>query len=107
VCTDFKVFKVKVPIIFFGTQGFSARRVFRHAGIDVSRSAVVPQIQVVRRTALQNYTSYHDYTVKPDYVAKINQLPSTLHCTAKIDCFAKPHMPRQIDPQNLAMHRKP
>jgi hypothetical protein len=26
VCTDFKMLKVKVPIIFFGTQGFSARR---------------------------------------------------------------------------------
>jgi hypothetical protein len=26
VCTDFKMLKVKVSIIFFGTQGFSARR---------------------------------------------------------------------------------
>jgi hypothetical protein len=26
VCTDFKMLKVKVPIIFFGTQGFSAHR---------------------------------------------------------------------------------
>jgi hypothetical protein len=26
VCIDFKILKVKVPIVFFGTQGFSARR---------------------------------------------------------------------------------
>ena len=26
MCTDFKILKVKVPIIFFGTEGFSARR---------------------------------------------------------------------------------
>jgi hypothetical protein len=26
VCRDFKMFKVKVPIIFFGTPVFSARR---------------------------------------------------------------------------------
>ena len=26
VCTGFKTLKVKVPIIFFGTQGFSAHR---------------------------------------------------------------------------------
>lgn len=26
VCIDFKIFKVKVPIIFSGTQGFPARR---------------------------------------------------------------------------------
>jgi hypothetical protein len=36
LCIDFEVLKVKVPIIFFGTQGFSARRVFRHAGRDVT-----------------------------------------------------------------------
>jgi hypothetical protein len=35
MCRDFKIFKVKVPMIFSGTQGFPARRVFRHAGIDV------------------------------------------------------------------------
>jgi len=29
VYTDFKMFKVEVPIIFFGTQGFSARRDWR------------------------------------------------------------------------------
>jgi hypothetical protein len=26
VCTNFKILKVKVPIIFSGTQGFPARR---------------------------------------------------------------------------------
>ena len=26
LCIDFEVLKVKVPIIFFGTQGFPARR---------------------------------------------------------------------------------
>jgi hypothetical protein len=26
LCTDFKILQVKVPIIFFGTPGFSARR---------------------------------------------------------------------------------
>jgi hypothetical protein len=26
VCIDFEMLKVKVPIIFFGTQGFPARR---------------------------------------------------------------------------------
>ena len=26
VCTEFDMFEVKVPIIFFGTPGFSARR---------------------------------------------------------------------------------
>jgi hypothetical protein len=26
ICTDFKMFKVKVPIIFLGTVGFSLRR---------------------------------------------------------------------------------
>jgi hypothetical protein len=26
VCTDFEMLKVKVPDIFFGTEGFSARR---------------------------------------------------------------------------------
>ncbi len=36
VCTDFKMLEVKVPISFSGTQGFPARKVFRHAGIDVT-----------------------------------------------------------------------
>lgn len=26
VCREFTMFEIKVPIIFFGTQGFSARR---------------------------------------------------------------------------------
>jgi len=26
MCTDFKILKVKVPVIFFGTQGFSSHR---------------------------------------------------------------------------------
>jgi hypothetical protein len=26
MCKEFDIFKVKVPIIFFGTVGFSARR---------------------------------------------------------------------------------
>jgi hypothetical protein len=32
VCTDFKILEVKVPIVFFGTQGFSARRDGRYLG---------------------------------------------------------------------------
>jgi hypothetical protein len=31
VCTDFKMLKVKVSIIFFGTQGFPARRDGRYS----------------------------------------------------------------------------
>ena len=31
MCTDFKMLQVKVPIIFFGTQGFSARRDGRYS----------------------------------------------------------------------------
>jgi hypothetical protein len=31
VCTDFKIFKVKVLLNFLGTQGFSARREGRYS----------------------------------------------------------------------------
>jgi hypothetical protein len=39
VCTDFKMLQVKVPIIFFGTPVFSARRDGRY--IENTRSTFV------------------------------------------------------------------
>jgi hypothetical protein len=38
IYAKFEIFQVKVPLIFLGTQGFSARRVSRHAGMHVTRA---------------------------------------------------------------------
>jgi hypothetical protein len=38
VCTDFKMLQVKVPIIFFGTPVFSARRDGRYSYVLASIS---------------------------------------------------------------------
>jgi len=35
VCTDFEMLEVEVPTIFFGTQGFSARRNGRYANTRI------------------------------------------------------------------------
>jgi hypothetical protein len=35
VCTDFKILKVKVPIIFFGTQGWTLLDSFHIAFVDL------------------------------------------------------------------------
>jgi hypothetical protein len=39
VCTDFKMLKVKVPIIFFGTPVFSVRRDGRYT--DVAETKII------------------------------------------------------------------
>ncbi len=36
MCIDFKILKVKVPVIFLGMQGFTARRDGRYSRFEAS-----------------------------------------------------------------------
>ena len=40
VCTEFEMLKVKVPIIFLGTVGFSPRRDGRYVGLPPGNSGL-------------------------------------------------------------------
>ena len=44
VCAEFEMLEVKVPIIFFGTVGFSPRRDGRYMPLPNTPSLLIPKI---------------------------------------------------------------
>jgi hypothetical protein len=66
VCIDFKILKVKVPIIFFGTQGFSARRDKRYTVLISTPPVLINlvyllDIQIIRTLISKNVILFYSF----------------------------------------------